>query len=196
MHQAQALQAARSALATAVVGLLIAVPSVAGVQFVAPEGPEGQVAPAPVPVGEPIAAQRLRHKVHFIYMGGDDCPSCVVWRRAELPRLALSDAFRASRYSFVNKPILSGVPGLFLLPDEVKPYKAVLDQASGGNMGSPHYAILVDGVLQHYGFSAPPAERMEQMLRAALTDGRWPEPTRCLMRRPRAVTQCAESVPS
>ena len=176
MHQAQPLQAARSALATAVVGLLIAVPSVAGVQFVAPEGPEGQVAPAPVPVGEPIAAQRLRHKVHFIYMGGDDCPSCVVWRRGELPRLA-------------------GVPGLFLLPDEVKPYKAVLDQASGGNMGSPHYAILVDGVLQHYGFSAPPAERIEQMLRAALTDGRWPEPTRCLMRRPRAVTQCAESVP-
>ena len=78
MHQAQALQAARSALATAVVGLLIALPSVAGVQFVAPEGPEGQVAPAPVPVGEPIAAQRLRHKVHFICMGGDDCPSCVV----------------------------------------------------------------------------------------------------------------------
>ena len=103
MHQEQALQAARSALATAVVGLLIALPSVAGVQFVAPEGPEGQVAPAPVPVGEPIAAQRLRHKVHFIYMGGDDCPSCVVWRRGELPRLALSDAFRASRYSFVNK---------------------------------------------------------------------------------------------
>ena len=43
MHQAQPLQAARSALATAVVGLLIALPSVAGVQFVAPEGPEGQV---------------------------------------------------------------------------------------------------------------------------------------------------------
>lgn len=121
MHQAQPLQAARSALATAVVGLLIALPSVAGVQLVAPEGPEGQVAPAPVPVGEPIAPQRLRHKVHFIYMGGGDCPSCVVWRRAELPRLALSDAFRASRYSFVNKPILSGVPGLFLLPYEVKP---------------------------------------------------------------------------
>ena len=53
-----------------------------------------------------------------------------------------------SAYSFVNKPILSGVPGLFLLPDEVKPYKAVLDEASGGNMGSPHYAILVDGVLR------------------------------------------------
>lgn len=38
------------------------------------------------------------------------------------------------------------------MPYEVKRYKAVLDQASGGNMGSPHYAILVDGVLHHYGF--------------------------------------------
>jgi hypothetical protein len=122
--------------------------------------------------------------VHVVYMGGNDCPPCVAWRASELPKLEQTEIFRLVRFSMVTKTVRSPVPAAAFLPDEVKPYKARLDLASGGNIGSAQVAILVDGEVYDYSFAAPPAEDFEQRLIAAY----WGLPDaipRCLQRGPK-----------
>lgn len=103
-------------------------------------------------------------RVHLIYMGGDDCPPCVAWRRFELPKLQATESFKAIRFTFVTKLIRSPVPASFFLPDEVKPYKDKLDHASGGRSGSPQFAVLVNDEIYDYYYGARSAEQVEQML--------------------------------
>ena len=103
-------------------------------------------------------------RIHIIYMGGDDCPPCVAWRSNELPKLRQTEAFKAIRFSFVLKLIKSGVPSSFFLPEEVKPYKARLDEASGGRTGSPHFAIMVNDEGYDYYFGVRGAADVERMI--------------------------------
>lgn len=81
-------------------------------------------------------------KIHIVYMGGDDCPPCVAWRKTELPKLEKTEAFKSVQFSFVNKLIKSPVPSAFFLPQEVKPLKDKLQEASAGRSGSPHLALV------------------------------------------------------
>ena len=120
-------------------------------------------------------------EVHMVYMGGNDCPPCVAWRKDELPKLEQTAAFRAIRFSYVTKSIRSGVPAAFFLPEEVRPYKAQLDAAGGGNVGSPQTAILVDGKIHDYYFGGRSAADIEAMRLAiqARTPYPWP---RCVRR--------------
>lgn len=46
------------------------------------------------------------------------------------------------------------VPPKALLPAEVQPFKALLDEASGSHTGSPQGALIVNGVMHDY-FLAP-----------------------------------------
>lgn len=112
--------------------------------------------------------------VHFIYMGGNDCPPCVAWRATELPKLQQSDEFRLIRFSYVTKTIQSPVPSTFFLPAEVKPFKAKLDEASGGRSGSPQTAILVNGeIFDSYGGTRS-ADEIAKMLVAIRTGAKYP----------------------
>lgn len=43
--------------------------------------------------------------IHFIWMGGNDCPPCALWRRTELPKLQASPEFKHMQFSHVNKVI-------------------------------------------------------------------------------------------
>jgi hypothetical protein len=120
-------------------------------------------------------------QIHFIWMGGNDCPPCVRWRREELPRLQASPEYRHMRFSYVNKLIGSAVPPRLFLPDEVVPYKDQLDEASSRRIGSPQAALVVNGVVHDYFFGTRTAEQIEDMVRAVRTShpGDYPFP-RCL----------------
>ena len=116
-----------------------------------------------------FAQSPVAPRIHIIYMGGDDCPPCVAWRSNELPKLRRTEAFKAIRFSFVLKVIKSGVPSSFFLPEEVKPYKAMFDEAmfdeaSGGRTGSPHFAIMVNDEVYDYTFGVRGAADVERMI--------------------------------
>lgn len=117
--------------------------------------------------------------VHFVWMGGDDCPPCVEWRNTELPKLRASPEFAKIKFSYVRKVIKSPVPPRFFLPDEVKPYKDQLDEASSGRHGSPQAALLVNGQVYDYVQGARSAEEIERMLVAVRTGSPYPF-VRCL----------------
>lgn len=119
--------------------------------------------------------------IHMVYMGGNDCPPCVAWRKDELPKLERMAAFKAIRFSYVTKSVRSAVPAAFFLPDEVKPHKAALDAAGGGNTGSPQTAILVDGKVYDYYFGGRSAADIEAMLLAIRDRAPYPWP-RCVRR--------------
>lgn len=118
-------------------------------------------------------------KIHMIYLGGDDCPPCRAWRATELPKLQKSEAFKAITFSYVQKTIKSPVPMSFFLPDEVKPYKEKLDQASRRRSGSSQTAILVNGDVFDYYWGTRSAEEVEAMILSIKSGGRYPFKT-CL----------------
>ena len=113
-------------------------------------------------------------KVHMIYMGGNDCPPCVVWRGLELPKLQQTESFKTIKFSYVTKLIRSTVPASLFLPSEVKPFKDKLDIASGGRAGSPQFAILVDGVVYDYYFGTRSAQDVDRMLIAIRDQTEYP----------------------
>ena len=117
--------------------------------------------------------------VHIIWMGGADCPPCVVWRREELPKLKASMEFARVKFTYVDKVVQSAVPPRFFLPEEVKRYKEKLDEASSGRRGSPQAAIIVNGEVYDYFHGTRSAEEFERML-AAIRMGREYPFKRCL----------------
>ena len=119
--------------------------------------------------------------VHMVYMGGNDCPPCVAWRREQLPKLEQTEAFKAIRFTYVVKSIKSTVPAGFLLPAEVRPYKDQLDFASGGLSGSPQFAVLVNGEVYDYYSGTRAADDMVAMIEAIRAGKKYPYP-RCLQR--------------
>ena len=50
-------------------------------------------------------AQEAAHSpaVHFIWMGGNDCPPCVAWRRFDLPKLKELPEFKSITLPHVSK---------------------------------------------------------------------------------------------
>lgn len=122
-------------------------------------------------------------QIHIVYMGGDDCPPCLDWRKNELPKLKLTEVFSSIKFSYIRKGIHSPVPSRIFLPDEVKPYKEKLDVASNGLVGSAQVAILVNGeVFDYYFGSERKAADVERMLLAIRNGTPYPF-TRCLKAR-------------
>lgn len=126
-----------------------------------------------------VAAQSPSLSIHMVVMGGNDCPPCVAWRGFELPKLEKTAVFKAIRFSYVTKAIGSPVPSSMFLPDEVKPYKARLDEASAGKAGSPHVAIIVNGEIYDYYRGTRTAEEIVQMILAIKEGLKYPF-RRCL----------------
>ena len=108
--------------------------------------------------------------IHFIWMGGNDCPPCVTWRALELPKLQQSAEFKSIRFSHVIKTIKSTVPNRMFLPPEVAPLKEKLDEASGDRSGSPKAAFVVNGEVHDFFSGARTAEALQSMIRA-IRDG-------------------------
>lgn len=125
-----------------------------------------------------VSADRIR----FVHMGGDDCPPCRVWRTMEYPKLQKSASFQAVKYSYVIKTIRSPVPSEFFLPPELKPLKAKLDTAGGGNGGSPQEMLLVDDVVYDYWLGARNAEEIEAKIAAIVAGGTAYPGKRCTVR--------------
>lgn len=117
--------------------------------------------------------------IHFIWMGGNDCPPCVRWRRDEMPRLQAAPEFQNVRLSYVDKAIRSPVPPLDVLPAEVRPYKDQLDEASNRRVGSPQAALMVDGKVYDYFFGTRTAEHILEMVHAVRRGTTYPF-ARCL----------------
>ena len=128
--------------------------------------------------------------VHFIWMGGNDCPPCVLWRAQELPKLEKTQVFRDVQFSYVVKAIRSAVPPRVFLPDAVKPLKERLDVANAGRGGSPQAAVVVNGEVFDYFFGSRSAEEIEQMLIAARLGTPYPR-ARCLQLDPTNSRRCA-----
>ena len=114
-----------------------------------------------------IVQPQTRNEVHVVYMGGNDCPPCVAWRQSELPLLKEMDVWKTVKFSYVTKSVRSSVPPVAMLPVEVRPYKEILDAASGGNTGSPQIAFIVNGVVFDYFFGGPTALEIETRILAA-----------------------------
>lgn len=119
------------------------------------------------------------HLVQLVWMGGNDCPPCVVWRKDELPKLKESAEFKAITFSYVVKLIRSPVPSRIFLPADVKPFKDKLDYASSGRIGSPQAALLVNGEVVDYFYGTRSAQEIESMLLAVRTGTKYPF-ERCL----------------
>lgn len=117
--------------------------------------------------------------VQLIWMGGNDCPPCVAWRKDELPKLQKSEEFKGITFSYVTKVIRSTVPASFFLPAEVKPYKDKLDYASSGRGGSPQAALMVNGEVFDYFHKTRSAAEIEAMIYAIRTGTKYPF-DRCL----------------
>ena len=113
-------------------------------------------------------------RIHFVYMGGSDCPPCVYWRATELPKLKEKEIFKSIRFSYVVKLIKSTVPPSFFLPDEVKPLKEKLDTANNNTGGSPQVAVFVNGQVFDYYWGTRTADDVEQMLIAIKTGSPYP----------------------
>jgi hypothetical protein len=135
-------------------------------------------AQTPVPAQEQ-GTEVVVPQVHFIWMGGNDCPPCVEWRRTELPKLQQMPEFRQIQFSYVVKVIRSTVPPAIFLPAEVRPLKARLDEASGGLGGSPQAALVVNGEVYDYFQGTRTADQLRSMIVAARTGAPYPG-QRCL----------------
>lgn len=118
-------------------------------------------------------------KIHLVWMGGEDCPPCVAWRRFELPKLRQSGEFQRIDFTYVIKGIGSPVPPRIFLPDEIKKYKEILDVAGAGRRGSPQVAVIVNGLVYDYFYGTRSAEDIEKMLLAIRTNVVYPF-KRCL----------------
>lgn len=127
--------------------------------------------------GKPVPPEQVR----FIHMGGNDCPPCRVWRAMELPKLEQSPGFRSVSYTYVTKTVRSPVPPAMFLPDEIKQYKAKLDEASGGRAGSPHQLLMVNGEVYDYWFGVRDAHEIEAAITALLHGTQYPH-QRCVRR--------------
>jgi hypothetical protein len=134
------------------------------------------------------ASAQTASQVHIIYMGGNDCPPCVAWRREELPKLEQMPGFKQSQFSYVIKVIRSSVPSGFFLPKEVKPYKDKLALASNGITGSPQTAILVNGEVYDYYFGSRSAADIEAMIQSILQGKTYPF-ERCVKRKTTRVCE-------
>lgn len=117
--------------------------------------------------------------IQLIWMGGNDCPPCVAWRKDELPKLQKSEEFKGITFSYVTKVVRSTVPASFFLPAEVKPYKDKLDYASSGRGGSPQAALIVNGEVFDYFHKTRSAAEIESMLNAVRNNTKYPF-ERCL----------------
>lgn len=123
----------------------------------------------------PVCAQ----VIDLVWMGGDDCPPCAVWKRQELPRFAATPEGRSIRITGVDKPIRSPVPAAEALPPAARVYKAQLDEASAGRSGSPQMALVVDGKVYDYFFGIRSADLLVEMVQAVRTGSPYPV-QRCL----------------
>lgn len=110
------------------------------------------------------------HEIHLVWMGGNDCPPCVAWRREEMPKLQARAEFKAIKFSYIPKTIVSSVPAKFFLPTDVEPLKEKLDIASNGRGGSPQAALFVDGEVYDYFHGTRSAEDILRML-ASVREG-------------------------
>lgn len=124
-------------------------------------------------------ARAAEPAIHFIWMGGNDCPPCVRWRKDELPKLQAAPEFKGVRFSYVNKVIGSSVPPTIFLPDDVVPYKDQLDIASNRRVGSPQAALMVNGQVYDYFFGTRTAEQIVDMVESVRQGTAYPFP-RCL----------------
>ncbi len=127
-------------------------------------------------------AADVRPKITIVNMGGNDCPPCLAWRRFDLPKLQAEPEFQGVQFIHVEKSIMSAVPPRFFLPEEAKPYKPVLDAASGGMRGSPQVAVVVNDQIYDYFYGARAAEDYVRMIQSIRTGSTYPFP-RCLKRR-------------
>ncbi len=142
----------------------------------------------PLLVACPLAAG-ADHRIHIVYMGGNDCPPCRAWRATELPKLEKMEVFKRGQFTYVEKLIKSGVPPSLFIPAEVRPYKDQLDEASNAMIGAPQTAIFVDGKVYDYYWGTRTAADIERMLNA-IYDGK-PYPfDRCVRRE--TQTKCAK----
>lgn len=131
------------------------------------------------PFEAPAQALTTPPQVHLVWMGGDDCPPCVAWRKDELPKLQSSTGFKGVTFSYVIESIKSPVPAKFFLPTEVKPYKDKLDYASSGSGGSPQAALIVEGEVFDYFRTTRTAAEIEAMIYGARNNTKYPF-TRCV----------------
>jgi len=137
-------------------------------------------------LGPAAQAQLAAPRIMMVNMGGNDCPPCIAWRVAELPKLQRMPEFQAITFVHATKSINASVPPTWALPDAVRPFKDKLDEASSGMHGSPQVALLVDGQVYDYYFGARSADEVLQMIRAINAGTPYPFP-RCLKKQNRDI---------
>ena len=92
----------------------------------------------------------------------------------ELPKLEATEIYKRIKFTHVTKGVGSSVPPTYFLPDDVKPFKDVLDYASNRNSGSSQTAVLVNGKVFDYYFEFRSATDVEKMLIAIESGTQYP----------------------
>jgi thiol-disulfide isomerase/thioredoxin len=141
----------------------------------------------------PYSAQsqdQSKPTIGFIYMASSGCGPCDIWRATELPKLQELEEFKQVQFFYLHKAIQSSVPPRVFLPNELKPLKSVLDEASGGQRGAPQTVVLVNGKVFDYRHGSYSAGELQAVVKAVLS-GDPPPLQRCVRRQ---NGHCAELV--
>ena len=110
-----------------------------------------------LPMATPLA--RAASDVEVIYVGGQDCPYCVLWQKKYRDQWLASPEFKQVNWVEVDVPHLREAYEERYWPGELK---AVWDQIPRKN-GTPRFLIVSKGKLV---FNAAGADQWERTLRA------------------------------
>jgi len=111
------------------------------------------------------AAKAAHHGVTFVYIGADDCPPCLTWRKRELPKWEASATRQkvesrqilAAHYSYVSDPYYWPADLLWIKDDTQL------------TRGAPQYVVAKDGkvLLRTFGTGSWPTEVLPLLQRLA-----------------------------
>jgi hypothetical protein len=95
--------------------------------------------------GLALADEPAPPRVDLVYFGTSSCPTCAGWKRFDLPKLRNSATFQKVHFTEVVKGIKSAIPSASDFPPEVAGYHDAIADSFHGAIGSPMFALLVDG---------------------------------------------------
>ena len=114
-------------------------------------------------------AQERNPKVDFVYVGDEyNCSYCRGWKMFDLPQLKKEPVFGKITYTEVWKSSSAGIPSASSMPPGLVSARDAIAESFGGSVGTPMFAVLVDGKVVWNWRGVPANEKVIEVLTAAL----------------------------
>lgn len=93
------------------------------------------------------AQDKAPPRIDLVFFGTPSCPTCAGWKRFDYPRLEKDASFQKVHFTEVTKSIKSPIPSVSDFPPEIAGYHDVIANSFHGAVGSPMFALLVNGTV-------------------------------------------------